>query len=127
MTPAQFQDIFLKITGSVSGTRWAHGKCFMYAYCFTEVVGGTPFSYLTRKNSGHCFISYEGKFWDAESYDGKSSWKDLQPWLKRASNKLVTKHRSTHVLKNVWKMSPEQVKECEKIINQIKLNHLKSK
>lgn len=120
MSPEEFLASFLIVTNSSTGWKWANGQCFMYAYCFTEIMGGKAMSYTNKEKTGHCFIYYKGKYYDSECYaGGQNKWKHLQPYLVRVPNK-VMRHNSSLGVSRKWKMLPEQIEECEKIIAHIK-------
>ena len=118
MTPEQFHELFLKATNSRSGWIWAHGYCFRYAYCFLKLVGGQGISYVTQRQDGHCFIKFQNRYYDSENFEGQMKWKHLQSYLHRVQDRKVIKHRNLNGLTKKW-FSPEDHRECEKIINNI--------
>ncbi len=124
MSPQRFRTLFLKVTKSPSGHIWAHGRCFEYAYCFMRLVGGRAQSYLTHKKQykayGHCFIKFEGKFFDSESFEGKKTWKQLQSYMNKAQDKRVKKHTNINGVIKTWGLQSHQIKDCEELISKIK-------
>lgn len=121
MNPQEFHEFFLKATKSKSNWIWAHGQCYQYAYCFLTLVGGQGISYTTKTNGGHIFIKYQDKYFDSENSHGIASWKRLQSYLTRASNTHLTTHRSIQGIINLWfKFRPQELKECQTIIENIK-------
>ena len=121
MDELRFRDIFLKVTDSKSPWFWANGQCYIYAMVFHQLVGGRLVSYLTHNNTqGHAFIEKNGKFFDSEYPDGVENWKHLKPYLKRASDKKITKHKNLSTFEEIW-LTPEDVflvnDICEKIRN----------
>lgn len=121
MTPNVFHEKFLKVTKSKSASWWANGQCYVYVYCFLSVVGGKGISYQTKDLSGHIFIRYKNKYFDAELVHshgdvGLENWKHLQPYLIRAQSRLVRKHRSLSSIVKLWGMREETVSYCEDVI-----------
>lgn len=129
LTPEEFHDLFLKASKSPSGWYWAHGGCYLYAFCFLRLVGGQAQSYLTHrkihKAYGHCFIKFNGKFYDSESPEGLDSWKKLQSYMIRAQQNKVVKHGSTRGIVKTWGFSQRQIKECNQFILEMKALKLK--
>lgn len=126
-TIQEFNKIFLKNYNNEFNcslrymTYFAHGKCYYYAYCFQQCLGGEVFSYLCPyKQSGHCFIKYKGKYFDAENPEGVENWKDLQRYLKKVRRPL---HKNSNLgVLSRWKVSSEEKKQWTKISGLIKTN-----
>lgn len=121
MKPSVFHEKFLKATKSKSAIWWANGQCYVYAYCFLSIVGGRAVSYQTKDLSGHIFIRYNNRFFDAESVHmdgdiGVENWKHLQPYLQRARSKSVKNHRSLSSIVKHWGIRGETVEYCEELI-----------
>lgn len=109
----EFNKVFLEVYNSNFNsqlkymTHFAHGMCYYYAYCFEQCLGGQVVSYLCPyKKSGHCFIRYEGRFFDAENSEGQENWKDLQRYLKKVRRPL---HRNSKLgILSLWKVSSKE-------------------
>lgn len=124
MDPLEFRRLFLEITKSnPKGWWWSHGGCFEYAYCFIKVLGGVGESYLTNRKQyrayGHCFIKYQGLYFDSENPEGLDSWKKLQPYMTRAQNKKKTTHQGLSGLCRRWGITPEKAKVLDEIVEKI--------
>lgn len=112
MKPIELPELLIKYGKELDGmgrpsSRWylANGLCWYYAYVFKHILGGEIYSYQNKKGWGHCFIKYNGLFYDAESLSGKKSWKELQRYLNKVSDKNLVKHRSLSGFVNHWKIS----------------------
>lgn len=123
ITPERFRQLFLKVSRSPSGHIWSHGRCFEYAYIFMKVVGGTARSYLTHKKQykayGHCFVYFQGKFFDSESHYGKKNWKHLQDYMNKAQEKRVRKHTSINGMLKTWGVEKYKIDDCELLISKV--------
>lgn len=80
----------------------AHGFCFYYAYIFKKVLGGDLYTHMTPDLAGHAFIRYRGKFYDGDNLKGVKDWRDLQPYLKRASDKYLFRQTPSQFRTNWW-------------------------
>lgn len=122
MSPQDFNNLFLKATNSQFRTRWAHGSCYIYAYCFLSVVGGKAVTWMPKdKNKGgHVFIQYQDLYFDAEAYDGHSNWKKLQRYMNTSNDRLITRHRTLSGMALYWfKNNNREFMECQEIIKKI--------
>lgn len=130
MTPKEFHSLFLKVTNSKSGWIWAHGLCFQYTFCFLSLVGGKGKSYLTKnpnsKAYGHCFIEFQGLYYDSENPTGVSKWKHLQRYMNKAQDKKITHHRTIGGIQKLWFQEKDLV-ACQEIIRKINLVSQKEK
>lgn len=87
-------------------SRWylANGLCWYYAYIFKHIFGGEIYSYQNKEGRGHCFVKYNGLFYDAETIEGKKSWKHLQRYLNTVPDKNLVKHRTITGFLSHWKI-----------------------
>jgi hypothetical protein len=123
MTPAVFNELFLKATNSQFRTRWAHGSCYMYAYCFLSIMGGKAVTWMPKdKNKGgHVFIKFDELYFDAETFTGTAKWKKLQRYMNKSSDRLITRHRTLSGMAGYWfKDNHKELSECQEIIKKIK-------
>lgn len=130
MSPIDFRRLFLEVTNSSpKGWWWSHGGCFHYAYCFIHLVGGSAHSYLTHRQQykayGHCFIKYNGKFYDSENKQGQESWKKLQPYMLRAQDSKKVIHSNSSAICKRWGISETEEAHLSKIIKKIQVQYNK--
>lgn len=122
MTPEEFNDKFLKVTNSKFRTRWAHGECYIYAYCFLAVMGGKAVTWMPKdKNKGgHVFIKFKDRYFDAEAVTGQESWKRLQSYMNKSNDRLLTRHRTLPGMVKYWfGNNIQEIVRCQEIIKKI--------
>jgi hypothetical protein len=105
---------------SYSNTQFAHGDCYYYAYCMSEILNhlNQPheiYSYFRSDlKSGHCFIKYNGKFFDSENvYSPVENHRQLQGYMKKTRN--LIKHRNRNSALKHWK-AKDQKEAFDKVI-----------
>lgn len=93
---------------SYGNTRFAHGDCYYYAYCMSKILNHFNqkheiYSYFRKDlKSGHCFIKYNGVFFDSENVSiPVSNYRQLQPYMRKTRN--LTKHKNRHSALRLWK------------------------
>lgn len=115
----QFIKFLKKQKLSYNNTRFAHGDCYYYAYCMSEILNHfnqkhEVYSYFRKDlKSGHCFIKYNGTFFDSENvYSPVSNHRQLQPYMRKTRN--LIKHKNVKSALRLW-----QAKEDLNRFNQV--------
>ena len=62
----------------MSSKQCAHGNCDEFAFRLQKIIGGDVYETdFNSKYSGHFFVKYKGRFYDAEHPVGVINWKEL--------------------------------------------------